>query len=188
MGGGLTPFAGPDALQRVVDVGGKAEGWENLLYLPADQALANYSQPLAITILEIGDEGVEDWAGVSRRVFFGNEPNEVGETLGLVFRNATNIRRYAAYWEGELAATATMTPGGGITFLGGGATLEEFRGRGLEAALIHRRLADAREHSDLITMGATPGSASHRNAERIGFRVGFSQLSLRVPVGRLSSP
>ena len=67
----------------------------------------------------------------------------------------------------------------GLAMLAGAATLPPYRNRGIQTALALARIAHAaRAGCDLITMGAEPGSTSHRNAERLGLRVAYTKLVL----------
>jgi len=177
----LTPFAGIEALGRLLDHGGKPMGWESALYRPFEIPLPDEESDSRIKIVEVETSGRRVWAELSRGVFFGEEPTEIGATLSRMKEFAENLRAYIAYWDGQPVATASLTVGLGVAAFGGGATLPEFRGRGLQTALLLRRLADAALEADVATMGALPGSSSHRNAERLGFRVAWSQLSLRMP-------
>lgn len=64
----------------------------------------------------------------------------------------------------------------GVAMLAGAATLPAFRKRGVHSALFVERLRRARDAGcDLAVMGAKPGSASQRNAERKGFRVAYTK-------------
>jgi GNAT superfamily N-acetyltransferase len=59
------------------------------------------------------------------------------------------------------------------------------RGRGAQRALLAARLQYARDHgAELAMMVAAPGSASQRNAQRVGFQVVYS----RVKWARAASP
>ena len=67
----------------------------------------------------------------------------------------------------------------GLAMLAGAATLPPYRNRGIQTALARVRLAHASAAGcDLVTMGAEPGSTSHRNAERLGLRVAYTKLVL----------
>jgi GNAT superfamily N-acetyltransferase len=58
----------------------------------------------------------------------------------------------------------------------GASTLPEFRKRGVQAALLRKRLEMAREAGcDLAVTLTLPGTSSQRNAERAGFRVAFTK-------------
>ncbi|HEY4899712.1 MAG TPA: GNAT family N-acetyltransferase [Terriglobales bacterium] len=65
----------------------------------------------------------------------------------------------------------------GIAALFGTATLPEFRGRGVQTALINRRLWEAANAAcEYAVVSTLPGSASQRNMERRGFRVAYTKL------------
>ena len=61
----------------------------------------------------------------------------------------------------------------------GAGTLSEYRGRGLQTALLRARLADAAaggcEYAVIVTQG---GTTSQRNCERMGFRVAYSKVTV----------
>ncbi|HEY4948996.1 MAG TPA: GNAT family N-acetyltransferase [Candidatus Acidoferrales bacterium] len=67
----------------------------------------------------------------------------------------------------------------GVCGLFGASTLPAFRRRGVQSALLATRLAWAREKGcDLAVSIAQPGSVSHRNIERSGFRVAYTRTKL----------
>jgi len=61
----------------------------------------------------------------------------------------------------------------------GAGTIVEFRGRGLQTALLRTRMAAAAragcEYAVVVTQG---GSTSQRNCERLGFRVAYSKVTV----------
>jgi ribosomal protein S18 acetylase RimI-like enzyme len=61
----------------------------------------------------------------------------------------------------------------------GAGTLAGFRGRGLQTALLRARMAAAVEagceYAVVVTQG---GTTSQRNAERLGFRVAYSKVTV----------
>ena len=61
----------------------------------------------------------------------------------------------------------------------GAGTNAEYRGRGLQTALLRVRLKAAAEagcdYAVVVTQG---GSASQRNCERLGFRVAYSKVTV----------
>lgn len=64
-----------------------------------------------------------------------------------------------------------------IAALFGTATVPEFRRRGVQTALINRRLwAAAQPGCEYAVVGATPGSGPQRNMERRGFRLAYSKI------------
>jgi hypothetical protein len=61
--------------------------------------------------------------------------------------------------------------------LAGACTVPEARKQGAQRALLHARLQAAVERScDLAMMGALPGSASQRNAQRQGFQIAYTRI------------
>ncbi len=81
-----------------------------------------------------------------------------------------------ASFEGEPAAVAAMHVHNRTASLALASTLPEYRGRGLQAALIQSRLRLAVEKGcDLAAAQATYGSISHRNMERAGLRLAFTR-------------
>jgi hypothetical protein len=85
-------------------------------------------------------------------------------------------RCYIASVDGVAAAHATLFVREGVAVLGFGATLERFRGRGCQGALLRTRIADAaKADCDLVIVQTNPGSASQRNVERAGLRVAYTK-------------
>ena len=79
---------------------------------------------------------------------------------------------YLARIEGRPAATATLFIQDGVGYFADSATDPAFRGRGLHAALLGRRLRDASAAGvDFVSGGAAFLSTSHRNMERAGMRL-----------------
>lgn len=91
--------------------------------------------------------------------------------LAVLENGGPGVRRYLALVDGQPAAAATLSAHDGVAFLAGAATRPEFRQRGAQAALIHRRLEDAARSCELVTVTAAFASASQRNLERYGLRV-----------------
>jgi len=88
---------------------------------------------------------------------------------------------FVASMEGRLVACGTglVIPQHRVFSLCGAGTLAEFRGRGLQTALLRARLAAAAaagcEYAVVVTQG---GTTSQRNAERLGFRVAYSKVTV----------
>jgi GNAT superfamily N-acetyltransferase len=81
--------------------------------------------------------------------------------------------------EGRHAATAAMRLHDGVAALYGDATLEFARGRGLQQALILHRVALAAERgADWAMACVVPGTSSHRNYERCGFRLFYMRVNI----------
>ena len=88
---------------------------------------------------------------------------------------------FVASMESRLVACGTglVIPKHKVFALCGAGTLTEFRGRGLQTALLCARMAAAVqagcEYAVVVTQG---GTTSQRNAERLGFRVAYSKVTV----------
>jgi GNAT superfamily N-acetyltransferase len=81
---------------------------------------------------------------------------------------------YLARLDGKPAATGILYVHDKVGYCADAATVPAFRGRGLQAALLRRRIADASAAGvDFVCSGAAYLSTSHRNMERAGMRVQF---------------
>jgi ribosomal protein S18 acetylase RimI-like enzyme len=81
---------------------------------------------------------------------------------------------YLARIDGRPAAAATLYLHDRVGYLADATTDPSFRGRGLQLALLRRRIRDAdRGGVDFVFSGAEPFSTSHRNMERTGMRLQF---------------
>jgi ribosomal protein S18 acetylase RimI-like enzyme len=88
---------------------------------------------------------------------------------------------FAAAIDGTAVACAAglVIPEHRIFALCGAGTAMEFRGRGLQTALLHARLAAAAEAGCEFAVVVTQGSsASQRNCQRLGFRVAYSKVTV----------
>jgi GNAT superfamily N-acetyltransferase len=127
---------------------------------------------------------------IVRQSFFpdGGEPAGFDETMAPLFAFPGAITFVAAVNEaeastesGKLVATGAglIVPEHRIVALFGAGTLKPYRGRGLQTAILQRRLKVAAqagcEYAVIVTQG---GSSSMRNAERLGFTLAYSKATL----------
>ena len=88
---------------------------------------------------------------------------------------------FVAEMEGRAVACGAglVIPEHKVVALFGAGTLVEFRGRGLQTALLRLRMQVAAqagcEVAVIVTQG---GGTSQRNAERLGFRVAYSKATM----------
>ena len=88
---------------------------------------------------------------------------------------------FAAWVDGKIAACGTglIIPEHRVVALCGAGTLADYRGRGLQTALLRARMAAAVEagceYAVIVTQG---GTTSQRNAERLGFGVAYSKVTV----------
>jgi GNAT superfamily N-acetyltransferase len=92
---------------------------------------------------------------------------------------AAGAVRYAAVRDGTLAGGATMRIAEGVAQLTGAATAPAHRRRGVHAALLSARLADAAAAGcDVAVITTQPGSKSQQNAQRQGFDLLYARAVL----------
>jgi len=111
----------------------------------------------------------------------GGRPELLLETVANTAVLRTDTTLYIATVEGKTAGSATLalieTSKGGVAHLCIDSTLPEFRGRGIQTALLKARLADARRAGyELASITARPGNGgSCRNIERAGFSLAYTK-------------
>ena len=128
-----------------------------------------------------------DTAGaIVENAFFPDGAPEAFRGLIAPFYQMERALAFVASIEGKLVACGTglVIPDHRVFALCGAGTLAEFRGRGLQTALLRARMAAAVEagceYAVVVTQG---GTASQRNAERLGFRVAYSKVTVIKQLG-----
>ncbi|MFZ5817785.1 MAG: GNAT family N-acetyltransferase [Bacillota bacterium] len=85
-------------------------------------------------------------------------------------------RTYVALVDGEYAGFGQLHLADGVGSLALAGTLPQFRGRGVQTALIHRRIDEAAEAGcDLIAAQTGNGTVSQWNMERVGMRIAYTK-------------
>jgi hypothetical protein len=90
-------------------------------------------------------------------------------------------RTYLATVDGVPAAAAVLLLAGGVAYLANASTMQQFRRRGCQGALIQRRLADAASAGFGRACVLTNwGSQSHHNLARADFRAACNKVVWRI--------
>lgn len=173
----LAPCEGfPRLAEALADAGAAQVGYHAVLCGPA--------QPLepALDVAEVGAADVALFADVLLRghgvpeAERERDPASIERWLGI-----EGWRLYLARVEGEVAGAAVLTIGDGLGQLANASTVPEYRGRGVQTALIARRLTDAAaSRCELACSSAVFGSTSQRNLERAGLRVAYTKAVWRL--------
>jgi GNAT superfamily N-acetyltransferase len=174
----VCPLADPSLLAGLNQRGFRPVGFEDLLYRELGTELDAVEPVPGLVIRRVEPGEVPLLSLVMARGFVA--PGEPGPEL-------LEIMELAARTEGQTSllawvadqpvAGASLIIRDGLAMLAGASTLPDFRNRGIQKALGWWRLHEARRQGcELIVMGAEPGSSSHRNAERLGFRVAYTKL------------
>jgi GNAT superfamily N-acetyltransferase len=138
--------------------------------------------PQDFTIRPGKSEEALAFSTIVRQSFFpdGGEPAGFDEMLAPMFAFPGALT-FVAETDGKLVATGAglIIPDHKIVALFGAGTLKPYRGRGLQTAILQRRLEVAAqagcEYAVIVTQG---GTTSMRNAERLGFTLAYSKATL----------
>lgn len=169
----LTPYELAEVWNLAVERGLRFDHFENMLFRPISPEPRSAQIGPEVEVKPVGRD--EEWSATAMRAFYGEDvPDYVDELMPLL--GGTDLStRFWGLEEGRPVATATSLIFEDTAFLGGMGTIETSRAKGFQAALIDLRLRHAAEHgATLALLEALPGSSSHRNAERAGFRVAFT--------------
>ena len=136
-----------------------------------------FTWPAGVLIERVSAETATLWRRAIARGFSDVIP--ISEDVFDGFASLPGSLDFLARVDGEVAGG-----GGGriisearIAALFGAATLPEFRRRGVQSALIARRLHEAAQAGcEYAVVSTQPGSASQRNMERRGFRVAYTKV------------
>jgi ribosomal protein S18 acetylase RimI-like enzyme len=153
----------------------------NVLYRKLDAA-EKFPAPTAGCEIRRSRLEEADTAGaIVESAFFPDGAPEAFRGLIAPFYQMERALAFVASVEGKLVACGTglVIPEHKVFALCGAGTLSEFRGRGLQTALLRARMAAAVEagceYAVVVTQG---GTTSQRNAERLGFRVAYSKVTV----------
>ena len=130
--------------------------------------------PAGIEIVDVGSAALtEDFLDALLTGWgIGCEHHEPAKANMRGWLGVADWRLYLARIDGKPAAAAKLFIRDGVAFFADAATRPEFRGRGLQTALLrHRAAVAAQSSAELIYSQAAFGSTSQHNMGRIGMRV-----------------
>ena len=176
----VSPLADPSAMELL-----NARGYrpfEFTTVLARDLAAMEASPALRCPVRETQSSEAEHWAKLAAQGWNQPELASFFEDYGAVLCEKKNAYFFYAEVEGRLAATGCLNVHEGVALLAGASTVLEARGRGAQQSLLAHRLAFAASLGcSVAMMGALPGSASQRNAQRNGFEVVYTRLKWQLP-------
>jgi len=181
----LSPYEHPSLLAGLGQRGFVAYEQVTLLGRALDDLPAAPSVPgLVLRRLDPSQpDEVDAFVAVQLEGFYGPEP--APEAMGPITRRVAThprTRLWLAELDGEVVGSAGVEWFEGSAALIAGAVVPAARRRGVHAALIHRRLVDARDlGAAYVLIGSDPGAATERNALRTGFGVVTTLLGVRQP-------
>ena len=150
--------------------------------LDSQSCLDSGSLPANVKIRRGKPEEAEMLSGILQTCFFpdGNTPDGMDQMITPMFQFENSVV-FAGLVHGKVVAAASglMIPERKVLALAGAGTLPEFRGQGLQTALLlHRMRAAAEAGCELAVIVTLGGTTSQRNAERLGFTVAYTKATL----------
>ena len=172
----LCPFADPTLPDLLGRRGYRVVEFNNILV----RRLTTPSEPADPRIEQVNGETVADWSRMLAEGFFEHEPSIDELEIGRAVFGMRGAAAFCLNIDGNAASGGAACIHSGLAVLFGDATLPRFRGRGLQTALISRRLSWAIANvADLATAATLPGTVSQRNYERSGFRVAYAKVNMQ---------
>jgi GNAT superfamily N-acetyltransferase len=170
----VSPLADPETLVLLSRRGYRPVELTTILYRPV--VALQRTNDVRTRVIEAGEEDL--WSATSAAGW--SEYPELADfmhDLGRVTAMSRGTLAFLAEIDGRPVATGALAIHDGVAILAGASTVPTERKQGAQRALLESRLQYAFEHGcDLATMGAQPGSASQRNAERQGFRIAYTRI------------
>jgi hypothetical protein len=147
---------------------------------PGDRVTASRNNRIQVRLLR--DDEQELFAQLAFRGWSASgELVEFLREVGRISSARPRAPSFLAELDGQPIASGAMNLCDGVALLAGASTVPEGRRQGAQLALLDGRLRHAVEQGcDLAMMGASPGSASQRNAERHGFRIAYTRIKWRL--------
>ena len=171
-----SPMGGPALLPLLGGRGYRPIEYTSILCRPLKSAIDAPSSSVRVRLIEPGEEAL--WARIAAEGW--REHAEVADLihdLALVSALRKDGASFLAEIEGRPVATGSLCLHEGVAVLAGASTVPEERKQGAQNALLAARLRYAAENGcQLAMMGALPGSASQRNAQRNGFQIVYTRV------------
>lgn len=161
-------------LARLAERGFFQSGFHTSLYLSELQT-PHIDEMDGITVKELQEDEFMTYAMIHCRgtgLSDDGIPYVAENNKALYGRPGWNF--YLAYVKEEPAAAGAMYIKDGIASFTFAASLPQFRNRGLQQRLLHRRIAEASRQGCKLAVGQCAFlSQSHRNMERAGMKIGY---------------
>lgn len=185
----LAALADPRVGRLLTRRGYVLAGFENLLGRALEAPLPDANAgSVAIAPVSPGEE--RKWIDTVATAFLHEDSYDgpaahqsfTGSVIERAFEScmgAPGFRWFMAQRDGEPAGGGSLYVKDGIAVCAGAATLPHHRQKGVQAALLVRRLQAARELGcDLAVVTTTPGSKSQVNVQRLGFQLLYTRAIL----------
>jgi ribosomal protein S18 acetylase RimI-like enzyme len=177
----LTPLHGPEIFEMFKERGYAIAELNNVLYRRLDPKEEFPDPPEHYEIRRSPADEAEITGMIVESAFFPDGAPEAFRGLIAPLYQMENALAFVATVNGKPVACGTglVIPEHRVFALCGAGTLSNFRGRGLQTALLRARMKAARDAGCEYAVVVTPGGTiSQRNAERLGLRVAYSKVTV----------
>ena len=184
----LSVLADPAAGGLLTDRGYRLHGFEHVFGLALDGGRGEEA-PADISIEVAREDQLQSWLDIAVDAFMNLDgtgsaaddtlprealANAINEAMG-----TPGFVRYIAWIDGKAVGEAAMRIDGDLAQIAGAGTLPHARGKGVQKALVRRRLADARQAGCTLAVVTTaPGTRSQHNVMRRGFELLYTRAIL----------
>lgn len=177
----LCPLHGPEIFEMVKERGYAIAELNNVLFRKLSAEETFPPAPAGFEIRRSLPDEAEITGAIVESAFFPDGAPEAFRGLMAPLYQMEGALAFAASLNGKVVACGTgiVISEHKVFALCGAGTLAEFRGRGLQSALLRARMQAAAEagceYAVVVTQG---GTTSQRNAERLGLRVAYSKVTV----------
>ncbi|HUA14487.1 MAG TPA: GNAT family N-acetyltransferase [Verrucomicrobiae bacterium] len=177
----VTPLHRPEVFEMLKERGYAIAELNNVLSRKLDVEERFPAAPFGCEIRRARCEEAAITGAIVESAFFPDGAPEASRGLITPLYQMERALAFVANVDGRLVAcgTSLVIPEHRVFALCGAGTLAEFRRRGLQTALLRTRMAAAAEagceYAVVVTQG---GTTSQRNAERLGFCVAYSKVTV----------
>jgi GNAT superfamily N-acetyltransferase len=174
----LCPLAHDSVQEFVRKRGYTITEFNNVMALRLDREIP---EPPGLDIRCVASDETAEWGRLILEGFSEIQPVS-DDAAALLIDSCREYECFVASVAGAAAGGGGMNRHEGAAALFGDATLKAFRGCGVQSALIAHRARLAQEAGcDLAVACVIPGSGSHRNYERAGFRLVYMRVNVMRP-------
>lgn len=177
----VCPLHDPEVFELVKARGYGIAELNNVLYRALD-SVEPVTPPQGVEICPGRPDEASQLAHIVSRSFFekGDVPEGFDDLMTPLFQ-FKNARTFFARVNGVPAAAAAglLIPEHRVFALFGAGTLPEFRGRGIQTALLRTRMKAAAEAGcEFVVVVTRGGTSSERNCLRLGFQIAYSKATV----------
>lgn len=183
----LTPLHDASVFEMFKERGYGIAELNNVLFRRLDRDEEFAPAPAGVEIRRGLREEANVLSSIVEGAFFPEGAPEAFTGLVTPLYQMEGALTFAATIDGKMVACGAglVIPEHRVFALCGAGTQAEYRGRGLQTALLRARMSAAAEsgseYAVVVTQG---GSTSQRNCERLGFRVAYSKVTVIKELGK----